>query len=343
MQDIQTKFIKALRVGVVFIVLLILVAVLSFFLFAPDETGVVNKPPSQPTPIPLAETTEAVRPVRIALVGDIMLDRYIRQVGTVRGFGYIFEKIAPLLAESNFVIGNLEGPVTKQSSLSVATNVGDKNNYIFTFPPKALTALYESNIRIVSIGNNHILDFGTEGLRETRTFLDEYDIDYFGDPNDSKRAVLLKEVSGKKIGMVSYNQFVPQDREQLLKSIESLATDADLVIVYAHWGDEYAKEPTKTQISLGQSFINAGADLVIGSHPHVIQSKERYKGKMIYYSLGNLIFDQYFNEEVRCGAIVTVTLPSNGDQYTIEERFVYLEKDGSTTVKDCALAVPTLP
>ena len=64
---------------------------------------------------------------------------------------------------------------------------------------------------------------------------------------------------------------------------------------------------------------------------------------MIYYSLGNLIFDQYFNEEVRCGAIVTVTLPSNGDQYTIEERFVYLEKDGSTTVKDCALAVPTLP
>jgi poly-gamma-glutamate synthesis protein (capsule biosynthesis protein) len=105
--------------------------------------------------------------------------------------------------------------------------------------------------------------------------------------------------------------------------------------VYAHWGDEYEKKPNSGQREFAHRLVDAGADLVIGSHPHVVQTKELYNDKWIYYSLGNFVFDQYFNDSVRCGAVVTVSL--NPDlSYTTEEYFVELVRDGTTKRSDCS-------
>ena len=285
---------------------------------------------------------EKGKPLKLTFVGDIMLDRYIRQVGEHRGYDYILDKITTMLKESDVVAGNLEGPITTQNSLSIHTVEGDKNHQAFTFSPETLKMLYENNIRIVSVGNNHILDFGISGLKETRSFLKKYNIEYFGDPREENQNVLMKEINGKKIGFISFNQFARQDVEQLLSEIKNTASQAGFTVVFAHWGEEYEKTPDKIQLALGRSFIDAGADLVIGTHPHVIQSKEIYNSKWIYYSLGNFVFDQYFGEDVRCGAVISFVLPVEDNRYVVEEKFVYLANDGATVKSDCASEVPTL-
>lgn len=334
------------KFAAVFLFLLIFaVAIGSFLLPNKGKTsgGSTVWPPAAPRdPIPKEMSQANVAPVRITFVGDIMLDRYIREVGTRRGYERILENVSSSLKKNDIVVGNLEGPVTAHHSLSISTNAGDKNNLTFTFPPEALNALFQNNILVVSIGNNHILDFGSEGLVETRHFLKESRIEYFGDPDDEKRNALVVKLKNRKVGFVSFNQFLPYDQKLVTQQIKDTAAKTDMTVVYAHWGEEYADNPNEKQIALGRSFVDAGADLVVGTHPHVIQKKETYQGKTIYYSLGNFVFDQYFNDSVRCGAIISVTLNETSDQYRIDEAFAHLEKDGSTAITHCVVSVPTL-
>jgi gamma-polyglutamate biosynthesis protein CapA len=274
----------------------------------------------------------------IAFVGDIMLDRFIRDNAEEKGYDYILEELTDVLRGYDVVIANLEGPVTTFDPVSTS-DLNDPNHYKFTFDEKSLNMLYDNNIRIVSIDNNHILNFGNEGLEQTKRFLEDDTISYFGDPNDSA-STLVADLDGRKIGFVSFNQFVSPNPEATVENILNLKQTADFVAVYAHWGDEYEKTPNEYQINLAHDWIDAGADIVIGSHPHVIQSKEIYNGKSIYYSLGNFIFDQYFSEDVRCGAMVSIQLGED-NTYKTKERFVYLNNYGSTSLSSCATEVPT--
>jgi poly-gamma-glutamate synthesis protein (capsule biosynthesis protein) len=267
--------------------------------------------------------------VKIAFVGDIMLDRNMREIGEKNGYQYIFENFKH---PYDLVIANLEGPVTVYKSKSVGSKVGETRNTTFTFSQETTQTLFDNKIKIVNIGNNHILDFGKEGLEQTKHFLTGNKILSFG--NHYKRDYLLFNIANLNISFISFNQFLKPDIEETIESIKKTKKISDFVVVYTHWGDEYKKKSNLFQQNTAHRFIDVGADLIIGSHPHVIQEKEIYKEKYIYYSLGNFIFDQYWENNVRCGMVVSFEI-ENGKISEPKEYFSEIDRTGQIRFSNC--------
>jgi poly-gamma-glutamate capsule biosynthesis protein CapA/YwtB (metallophosphatase superfamily) len=239
-----------------------------------------------------------------------------------------------LLSNNDLVVSNLEGPITNEKSVSSGTIPGSPNNYIFTFPANLPQTLFKANIKLVNLGNNHILNFGNRGLESTKKYLEESDISYFGEPSGEKS--VIKNINGVKIALVSYNEFsndIELEKNLTINEIKKVKTEADIVIVFSHWGAEYVKEPGNSIKKLAYEFIDVGADLIIGSHSHVTGFIEEYNGKRIYYSLGNFVFDQYFNEDVRRGLGVIVKIDKQTKQIEFEEKSFYLQNNGQTIEK----------
>lgn len=250
---------------------------------------------------------------KMLFIGDMMFDRTIRTAGERHGYDSLFSCTRGYLLSFDLVVGNLEGPVTDQNSVSVGAILGDPNNMRFTFDEIVPVTLAKANIKAVNIGNNHIDDSGTYGMESTVRSLDEVNIGYFGAPAASLERDLT--LQGFHIALVGFNQFLgPHDPQKTIDAIVKARHENDFVAVYAHWGEEYATT-TEYQRDFARRFIDAGADAVFGSHPHVIQDHEVYKGKNIYYSLGNFIFDQYWNADVKKGMGVEVTLGGNDPSY----------------------------
>jgi poly-gamma-glutamate capsule biosynthesis protein CapA/YwtB (metallophosphatase superfamily) len=292
----------------------------------PEEIAAVAI--SAPTPPPKAD------PIVLLFGGDVMLDRHIRQKAAVAGYSPILADFLELTAKVDAVVVNLEGPISDFPSRSIGSAVGSPNNFLFTFEPAVTGFLKEYNISIVNLGNNHILNFGASGLKQTYENLDRAGIEHFGFVGASERpSTLITTIKEVRFGFVNYNQFLPGGYEQALADIAKVRPEVAVVIVHPHWGLEY--KPTANQVIRNQAhaFIDAGADLIIGAHPHVVQQSEVYQGKTIYYSLGNFVFDQYFEEAVRSGKLVEATF----DPETLEPSFVefntWLEKDGTTSLK----------
>ncbi len=251
---------------------------------------------------------------QINFVGDMMFDRSIRQRADEKGYDKILELINPILNSGDINIGNLEGPITENKSLSVGSEVGSRENYIFTFSPEIVPILKQNKFLVLNIGNNHILNFGVEGQNSTIKSLKDNGIEYFGDltNQESLSKYIIKDLDGRKIAFVNYNEFGGSGVEEIANLIADIKQETDFVFVYTHWGVEYLPESPKYVQDIAHLFIDSGADVVVGSHPHVIQQKEVYKDKAIYFSLGNLVMDQYFNEEVKHGLILKVILtPDN--------------------------------
>jgi poly-gamma-glutamate synthesis protein (capsule biosynthesis protein) len=161
---------------------------------------------------------------------------------------------------------------------------------------------------MVSLANNHSLDFGREGLEGTRAYLRSAGVGFFGDPLEPSKKSVVMDVNGLRVALVGFNEFLGVDSVLGTEAeIRALRPASDYVIVFAHWGEEYVPAVERQRVA-GRAFIDAGADAVIGAHPHVIQEIEEYKGKSIYYSLGNFIFDQYWEEGVRRGMALELNL-----------------------------------
>ena len=272
--------------------------------------------------------------IQLLFVGDIMFDRGIRYYAKQNGGNdFIFDKISPTLAENDLVVANLEGPITNNKSISSGTAPGSVNNYFFTFDPSITKTLFEKNIKLLNLGNNHILNFGREGLLSTKIYLDESGVNYFGAPNGGRS--IIKNINGLKIAFVSYNEFsgnIENEQIATIDEIKKIELNADIVVVFSHWGNEYELVPADSQKDSARQFIDAGADLIIGSHSHVIQPMEIYNGKRIYYSLGNFVFDQYFNEDVRQGLGVIVKINKQTKQLDFLEKHFYLGPNGQTII-----------
>jgi poly-gamma-glutamate synthesis protein (capsule biosynthesis protein) len=282
-----------------------LIATILSFLLVPFSRVTLSPPPS-PTPLPVDQSIE------IIFAGDMMLDRNVRKVGDSKGYDYIFEQLTPLFTQADLVISNLEGPITENTSVSLGSIIGSPQNYTFTFNPSILPTLVKNNLKIVNLGNNHILNFGKTGLDSTLKYLDSAGIEYFGNTGYPKNRFFIKTIKNKIIGLVNYNQFVKDGESACLEDIAAIRNQVDVLIVYSHWGIEYQTDANLTIQSLAHSFIDAGADIIIGSHPHVVQQTEIYNGKYIYYSLGNFVFDQYFSPETQSGLLVKVIIdPAN--------------------------------
>ncbi|HRY31069.1 MAG TPA: CapA family protein [Candidatus Paceibacterota bacterium] len=263
-----------------------------------------------------------VSEIRLLFVGDIMMDRNIRTVAEKKGYDFYFECAMPTFSHYDFVIGNLEGPVTNFASVSRVKTEKDPNLFKFTMSPETLSAMKNSGINIVSIANNHASDFGLEGLRQTKENILKSGLNYFGDLTDENNGILTLTKNDVTFTLIPFNEF--SDAVSASKTIKNLKdfsgsdkeTSADFKIIFAHWGDEYL--PVSKRIrKIAHDFIDAGADLVVGTHPHILQEREEYEGKFgtgqIFYSLGNFIFDQYWSEAVKNGGAVEIVLKNNGE------------------------------
>ncbi len=267
--------------------------------------------------------------VKLLFVGDIMLDRWIRQVAEKKGYDFIFGDTGDILKDNDLVIGNLEGPITDNESRSKNTEFGTRENLTFTFASKTAAVLNKYNIKLVNLGNNHILNFGENGLEQTKKYLKESEVGYFCTDDLRFRIYDLRE---NKIAFICYNQFEKGAVERAERDIREVKGKADIVILYTHWGKEYETSILPIIRMLGHKFVDAGADLIIGSHPHVVQEKEIYNGKTIYYSLGNFIFDQYFDPNAAKGLAVKVVINPNGNMQFTEYQ-IQMKNNGQTILE----------
>jgi len=260
--------------------------------------------------------------------GDMMFDRSIRTTMNEKGGDYIFSCIDSVLDDADMVVANLEGPITSTSSVSVGSPVGGKNNFTFTFAPSTAALLARHNIRLVNIGNNHIMNFSRWGLGETKRYLDEAGVGYFGDPG--RQTIVKARFGGLSLTFINYNEFEGGSMASTtVAQIRATHESGEIPVVYTHWGIEYATTSSAYSRELAHRFIDEGAEIVIGSHPHVVEEHEMYRGKNIYYSLGNFIFDQYWEDAVRNGLLLRVGFDSLGVR-SVQEIPIRLEQDRRT-------------
>lgn len=183
----------------------------------------------------------------------------------------------------------------------------EDKQYTFRADPSYVESFHEMGIDIAALANNHTLDYGKDALYDTFTTLDEAGILYAGAGDSVERAAELQiiEVNGKRFGFLAASRVLPvvewnvensvpgalstYDETRLVQAIEEADSQCDVLTVYVHWGVELQEYPEDYQRNLAAAYIKAGADAVIGSHPHVLQGVEYIEGKPVFYSLGNFI------------------------------------------------------
>lgn len=260
-----------------------------------------NMPNPTANPLPNALISDSSH-VTFAFVGDVLLASGVDTLMKKNGYDYPYRDVKSYLHKPDLTIANLE------SSVSDRGKAAENKEYVYRASPLSLPALAEAGIDLVNLANNHVMDYGTEGLLDTLDYLDRAKISRVGAGRDAAEAFkpVIIEKKGIKIAFLSYSRVVPDHSWKAgvnkpgvadtynytlpVESIKQASRQADLVVVIAHWGLERKDRPEAYQTDLAHRFIDAGADLIVGSHPHVLQGFEQYKGKWIAYSLGNFIF-----------------------------------------------------
>ncbi len=266
-------------------------------------------------------------PVRLMFVGDIMTDRGVKN-SVLRNFdgdyARLFEHVG-LLKEADITFGNLEGPVSDKGR-----NVG--SIYSFRMDTETLPALKDAGFDVLSLANNHAGDWALEAFTDTLARADQAGIMITGAGNTQAeaRGPQIIERHGIRFGFLGITDVGPHwlaatdtrpgivilEETNFATLVEEAAAQVDILIVTPHWGPEY-KPHTERQERLARMAIDAGARLVIGHHPHVIQSVEYYGNGIIAYSLGNFIFDQYFSLETMEGLLLDITYEPLSDTFSL--------------------------
>lgn len=230
------------------------------------------------------------RTVTISAIGDCTLgtdasfnaDTSFNAFDAVYGHEYFFRNVREVLENDDATFANLEGPLTTSDTKTTV------EQFAFKGDPGYTGVLTSGSVDVVTLANNHMNDYGTQGLEDTKSALAEAGIDYCNDDE-----IALKDVNGIRtafIGIYELNDGI-QCESRVRETIASAkAQGAQLVIIAFHWGSERSNQPDETQQSLAHTAVDCGADLVVGHHPHVLQGIEKYNGKYIVYSLGNFCF-----------------------------------------------------
>ncbi len=254
--------------------------------------------------------------ISIVAVGDIIMSRTVGIKITESGDNALpFRKIADILLAGDITFGNVEAPFLDQGELI-------REGMTFKAEPKFIEGLTLSGFDVVSLANNHSKNFGAEGLTYTFNHLASNDIKYCGAGNNSQEAhqPAILESKGIKFAFLAHTysdgldfkthldkdkpDIAFWDLPQAVEDIKKAKEQADVVISYMHAGQEYTAKPIPEQVEFAHAVIDAGADLVIGSHSHWVQTTEKYKDKYIIYSMGNFVFDQEWSQETKEGVIV---------------------------------------
>lgn len=254
---------------------------------------------AQPTCQPGGDT------LTVAFTGDILLDRGVRRQIERHGIESIFDKRADSVFRcSDIVVGNLECPAT-------TLNTPMMKRFVFRAEPEWLEALRTHGFTHLNLANNHSVDQGRRGLVDTWRNVERYGMEAVGVGNTMEEAakpVLLAEYP-RKVWLIASLQltlehfpYLPEEPSVNQESIDSMIVrilalqeedSTAIILVSLHWGKEHTLEPVPKQHSVARRLIDAGADALICHHTHTLQTIEQYRGKYIYYSIGNFIFDQY--------------------------------------------------
>lgn len=272
-----------------------------------ETTEEKTEPPLE-EPVP-----EEKRELRITAAGDIMLGRgveyHIKRLNM--SYGDAFEEIRDTMSAGDIVFGNLEIPMTQREH-----GLDPEGKIVLKSTPESVNGINYGGFNVLSLANNHIMDYYEEGLFETLEILDKNKIYHAGAGKNMEdaRAPALMEKSGYRVALLAYTEMAeltfkgnpmlsftageeksgvaPFKMEFVKEDMEKIRKDCDILIVSIHWGVENSFRATKEQQRLAREIIDAGADIILGHHPHRFQAVEIYEGKPIIYSLGNLIFDQ---------------------------------------------------
>jgi poly-gamma-glutamate capsule biosynthesis protein CapA/YwtB (metallophosphatase superfamily) len=258
---------------------------------------------------------------RLLFAGDVMLARGVRRQILASGDPALpFRKIALLFSAADLAFVNLESPFSDRG-------LYHEDGLIFHASPNAIAGLQLAHIAVASTANNHSRDCGAHGVDFTVQWLFSHGIAPVGS-SQSEAAThcgVVLERSGIRFGFLGYTydqqngnwrdidpRIALADRAVVARDVKDIRKRCDVVIVSMHNGIEYTSEPTQSQVTFAHAAIDAGATLVIGHHPHVIQPKENYRGGLIFYSLGNLVFDQFQRQATQHGEIAEVDFLGRG-------------------------------
>lgn len=240
------------------------------------------------------------------MVGDIGLGRYITYLARSKNdFSYSFSGFSRILQQNDFNLGNLESPIIDNCP------TGPLDTMVFCGDPKFIPYLSKNKF-IFNLANNHILNYGQSGFDQTQTFLKEENIPFFNS-HYTGIEFLQKDFHGIKFGFLGFdlvsNSNFSQDK--IINLIKKYNPQVDWLIVSIHWGSEYQPQAETWRVNLAHKMIDAGADIIHGHHPHVFQNSEIYQDKLIYYSLGNFIFDQNWSKATSNSSLINLTVDKN--------------------------------
>lgn len=234
--------------------------------------------------------------VRIAIGGDIIFGKGVSQVARAHGLGYLFEPIAPLLRAADWTVLNMEGCIS-------ARGTPLPKEYTFRAPPELAAHLRLGGVSMVSLGNNHSMDYGATGLHDTIDTLWRAGVWWAGAGASREAAAhpVYVDFGGLRVAFVCFTAVVPRGfpagahtagvatLETVVPLLPQARANADAVVVIPHWGDEGTTRPNAKQRRIARQLADWGATLIVGHHPHVAQGYERVGTAHVFYSVGNFI------------------------------------------------------
>ncbi|MDO4876783.1 MAG: CapA family protein, partial [Oscillospiraceae bacterium] len=252
------------------------------------EEETTPEPTATPTPTPEPTATPTPTTVKVSFAGDCTLCSDARTYNhfdavVKKRWDYPFKNCKNIFSNDDLTLVNCEMAITNSKSHK-------KKKFVFAMKSEGTKYFTHASIEAVNLANNHTLDFGQSGLKDTRKYLTKAGILW----SDTSNYAIYTAKNGVKIGMCGYTSTYGLSKTyKLIKQLR--AKGCQIVIVSCHWGIEAKYKQTKSQISRGRALINHGADIVVGTHPHRLQPIEVYKGKYILYSIGNFCFGGHTN------------------------------------------------
>lgn len=243
--------------------------------------------------------------------GDVVPGRMVNYMMTQRNdFVYPFASTSAFLKNADLTVINLETPLINNCPVT-------SKGMIFCGNPKFIAGIKSAGVDVATLANNHISNYGQDGIKKTVKLLEENGIETVGTGN-----ILYKKTKTMVVAFVNYNDISPRDSYTVVVNESKIKDDivkakknSDYVVAIFHWGKEYSYIPLSdppvalhNPTKIAHLAIDSGADLVVGNNPHIVQGYEKYKDKYIFYALGNFIFDQMWSEQTRQGAILRIKL-----------------------------------
>jgi poly-gamma-glutamate synthesis protein (capsule biosynthesis protein) len=276
----------------------------------------------------------------VLFVGDVMLARSVEARIHEVGEDHFFDNVRSLQKNSAYVVGNFEASIPEEHART------PDFTFHFSVDPNLLSLLPKAGFTHMTLANNHANDFGSDARENTAGVLRHHDIIPFGNPDGaSDMSVTYLRENGKTIALIGLQTVtkepVLEDISALMKTVRS---KSDIQIAVVHWGTEYSLTHTKSQEAFAQFLVQEGVDAIIGHHPHVVEDVGSVNGVPVFYSLGNYVFDQYFDHTVETGLAVKLSVTDSTLTFRLvpvgtEHSVPYIMEDGEAAafLRDLAL------